>query len=930
MQRVIFTIAARNYLAHVRCLMRSVERFHPEARRVLILADRPESPYELQNERFEVITSDCLDIPDSRRFHFQYNLLELCTAIKPYAARAAFERYDAEQVIYFDPDIVLYGAVDGVFAALESGHNIALTPHLLEPSDLTTRPSDLDILRSGVYNLGFLALSRTPTTECFLDWLSGRLHRHCVIAPDQGIFVDQKWMDLAPSIFPGVAVLRDPGLNVAYWNLHQRRITSSDGAYYADGNPLLFFHFSGFNPDRIDEVSHHQDRFTLGTIGAAAELLVDYRRRLIAGGYEAVAGLPAFYSRFDNGVPIPDALRRSQVIPETARASRIDPFSDDGYREYLAYWNSRVFDDQGRPSRVTRAVYRLYQLSPRLQREMPNVPGEDDLRLIEYMRSSGALPPDLAEAQPDHDKESWPPFPAICSQLLWAEESGLCNPARADLVEWFNQLRPLQDHLRPAPRLLKAIYEDRKDLRVAFPVETDEGYLSLLHWYLTSGRVEYGLDDDLLASAEALWAEATASLPERSARWRRQAAKGLARAAGSARRVLLPAGSIESALSMRSLLLPVNRSRKRRTQRPFGLNLIGDLSAPSGIGEAARSTMRAAREAGIPLHLEDVEARQAKGRAHAARKYYFNLFHCNADIAPLVVSQSGGLIDSCFNIAHWVWETETLPEKWSKSFRLFNEIWTPSRFCVEAIAKRSPVPVLRVPYCIDPGTAQVQPVELSRFGLSGGDFLFLCGFDTLSVPERKNPFGVIEAFKRAFPAPGNCRLVLKVNNSRLAAELMQRLREAAEGAAVTFVEGTLTRQETSELIAACDCLVSLHRAEGYGLMLAEAMVMDKPVICTNYSGNTDFATSSSAFLVDYSLTPVGPGSPPYDEDVLWAEPSVDDAARQMRIVRENPIIRKQIAEAGRKLILAEFSPAALGAKIDARLRFLYEQDEEGF
>jgi glycosyltransferase involved in cell wall biosynthesis len=298
------------------------------------------------------------------------------------------------------------------------------------------------------------------------------------------------------------------------------------------------------------------------------------------------------------------------------------------------------------------------------------------------------------------------------------------------------------------------------------------------------------------------------------------------------------------------------------------------------------------------LHLEEIGAKPADGRANAGRKYYFNLFHCNADTALTVVSHSGRPTDAYFDISHWVWETETFPRKWSLSFQLFDEIWTPSRFCVEAISKRSPIPVLRVPYCIDPATRDGLSVDRSRFGLADGDFLFFCGFDTLSVPQRKNPFGVIEAFRRAFPAPGNCRLVLKVNNAHLAGELMQQLRAAAEGAAVSFIEGTLTRQETSELIAACDCLVSLHRCEGFGLMLAEAMLMRKPVICTNYSGNTDFSTAASAFLVDYSLTPVGPGCAPYDEDVLWAEPSIDDAARQMRIVRENTILREQVAEAG--------------------------------
>jgi glycosyltransferase involved in cell wall biosynthesis len=197
--------------------------------------------------------------------------------------------------------------------------------------------------------------------------------------------------------------------------------------------------------------------------------------------------------------------------------------------------------------------------------------------------------------------------------------------------------------------------------------------------------------------------------------------------------------------------------------------------------------------------------------------------------------------------------------------------------------------------------------------------VFLTAFDVLSVVERKNPGAVVNAFRLACTRNKGLRLVVKVNNARLCSEAVQVLRQAAGDLPVTFLEETLDRDEMNALIAVCDCFVSLHRSEGFGLALAEAMAFGKPVIATAYSGNMDFTTPSNAFLVSYSMTRVGTGCGPYDPEGEWTEPDVHEAARQMKLVVECQDAARKRAVAGQEFVRNYLSPEVIGAKMRQRL-----------
>jgi glycosyltransferase involved in cell wall biosynthesis len=257
------------------------------------------------------------------------------------------------------------------------------------------------------------------------------------------------------------------------------------------------------------------------------------------------------------------------------------------------------------------------------------------------------------------------------------------------------------------------------------------------------------------------------------------------------------------------------------------------------------------------------------------------------------------------------------------AFDPYEEIWTSSTFCQEAIARVSPIPVVHIPHAI----SFEPPPTMGRayFGLPSDRFLFLTLFDMLSVFDRKNPLGAVEAFIRAFGNDSSAQLIVKINNAKTHPDHLKTLQERIAGYPITIIDATFTRDETYGLMNACDCVISLHRSEGFGLTLAEAMFLGKPVIATAYSGNMDFTRFDNSFLVGYRLKPVGKHNDPYDEDVLWADPSIEQAAEHMRTIIGNPETRQKLAVAGQEFVRRRLSPEAVGRQMAERLHMIKGQ-----
>ncbi len=331
--RAIFTIVSNNYLHYARTLMQSVAVHQPDCSRFCVVVDGDPTAARQHSSEFEAILVETLGLPDPELFTFRYSILEMNTAVKPWGFAALFERGFTE-VVYLDPDIRVYHPLTEVFGLLGTNADVVLTPHLLAPMADDGHPNEMEIRRAGTYNLGFCALAARGEVPSFLDWWCSKLVDQCVVEPTEGIFVDQSWIDLVPGLFARVQVLRHPGYNVAYWNIAQRPLRSFEGRWEVLGVPLVFFHYSGFDANHPERFSKFQDRFTLGTVGPAQGLALDYAEQLIANGAREARRAPYAFATFDDGrTLIPDSFRRAWRKNPGLRAKLgIDPFS---HREIL-------------------------------------------------------------------------------------------------------------------------------------------------------------------------------------------------------------------------------------------------------------------------------------------------------------------------------------------------------------------------------------------------------------------------------------------------------------------------------------------------------------------------------------------------------------------------------------------------------------------
>lgn len=357
-----------------------------------------------------------------------------------------------------------------------------------------------------------------------------------------------------------------------------------------------------------------------------------------------------------------------------------------------------------------------------------------------------------------------------------------------------------------------------------------------------------------------------------------------------------------------------------------GANIAGFIESGHGVGEAVRSNIRAFDAAKIPYVLNNVEsaARQAAADFSVfsdSNPYAINLIHVNAEQVPEFFLQKGRrYFDGKYNVGYWVWELADFPREWVAYFDHYHEIWTASQFCVDAISKVAPIPVVRVPHAIH--MEKINALPLGHFGLRDDTFVFLSAFDFLSFFERKNPLALIRAFRQAFGADEKVQLVLKCSNSSANAKAFERMKEFTKGSRVTIIDAFLPKGDLNALFSLADCYVSLHRAEGFGLPLAEAMYLGKPVLATGYSGNIDFMTVNNSFLIKYRLLEIEEDIGPYRKGSVWADPDVDHAAELMRYVYEHRETGQQIGGVASEDIRSQYSPGQIGHRIRERMRVI--------
>lgn len=358
------------------------------------------------------------------------------------------------------------------------------------------------------------------------------------------------------------------------------------------------------------------------------------------------------------------------------------------------------------------------------------------------------------------------------------------------------------------------------------------------------------------------------------------------------------------------------------------VNYVGYLRSHIGVGEAARQSIAALEAAGVAVRTHDISAdaaapigNYAVPGARPAGAAAVTILGCNADVLPGVLEALPGDMRDTYRIGCWYWETPCFPEQWANRFDLVDEIWVASRFVADAIREKATVPVLVMPPMVRPPPPRRDRAWLATLlpEVTADEFVFLFQFDVASVPFRKNPEGAIAAFSQAFSPEEPVRLVLKLLNGHAEPRLVDALRSAAAGQRVSLLDTALERADSFRLLATADSFVSLHRSEGFGLSIAEAMAYELPVVTTGWSGNADFTTDDNAAIVPCDVVPAALAHGPYPAGTPWAEPRLDVAAQLMRRVWTDRAWREAIGQAGAATVAQRYSAATVGTAMRERL-----------
>jgi glycosyltransferase involved in cell wall biosynthesis len=763
-----FSICSLNYLHYARTLAQSLAAADPSAEFFLFVADRWDERTVPPPPGLRAIALDALRIPHLPDMAFRYGVLEFNTALKALCIEFLFRQQGYGRVIYLDPDIYVLKPLSHVTRALAEGAECVLTPHITQPIDDGRLPSEIDIMRAGVFNLGFCAFADSPEARAFIAWWRGKLATDCVVDLARGIFVDQTYCAMAPAFIARTTVLRHPGYNLAYWNLPYLPVTRTETGYCAAGEPLHFVHFSGIQLQDPDLVSRHQDRFRRADLGELRPVYDDYLRRLSANN----AGPGGFYSNIPYGFGV------------TQSGLRIEPWMRRHYRKL--------------------------------------------------------------------------------------------HPAPAAGLDPFSL---------PADYWVAA---DQKE-RIAAAVPTDGHALTVLSQLVRSPR--------LLAKSivRALYQGGERA----DDYWRRRVSARVTRHAAAA----------------------------VATSPEPGAAIYGFFSAATGIGQAARDAALALKATGHPISCHDVGPRPIANAVPfdvepgIGNRFDTALLWLNADnttrLHDFVAAEA---LAGRRRIGQWVWELPVFPAMWARAFDQVDEVGTPTADVAWVVAPPTGKPVHIVPYAVEAPAPVDADAARAGLGVRDDEVLFACLFDPRSYVTRKNPHAVVRAFIDAFPDDrAGARLLVK-----WVAETSTQLHElevlARSHRGITLMGRTLTRAEIWQIHAACDVHVSLHRAEGFGLNIAEAMAMGKLAIVTNFSGNTDFTAAGNALLVDFIMRRVQGHEYPCGEGQWWAEPSHEAAVEAMRMAHRDGALRRRLGERARQDIAALFSPAVVGRRMADLIR----------
>ena len=358
-----------------------------------------------------------------------------------------------------------------------------------------------------------------------------------------------------------------------------------------------------------------------------------------------------------------------------------------------------------------------------------------------------------------------------------------------------------------------------------------------------------------------------------------------------------------------------------------GVNVIGLFQYSVGLGEAARQTFSCLAGGSIPVAAVNAPMVVNSGKSREGDipettqrlHYSINVFHLNPpEMMRLYRPWKRAFRNGQYNIAYWFYELARFPDDWLQGFYGIDEIWVATEFVYEAVKKASTVPVYVVPTAVV--VKAPENIDRASFGIPDSAFCVLSIFDLNSHRLRKNPEAAIKAFQLACREVQDLHLILKVNNSEMNLESMQVLSSLLKGMDnVTMITEFLSREDLTMLQACADVFISLHRSEGLGLNLLECMLLGKPVIATNWSGNTDFMNADNSCPVDYELVLVEETFGPYEKGQTWAEPAVEHAAEYIQMLAGDRDLCHQMGDAAKQTVEQMYSPERVRSSMEKRL-----------
>jgi glycosyltransferase involved in cell wall biosynthesis len=763
------TICAANYLPFAKTLANSFLKFHPDSKFYLLLVDGDVSEITIDlGPKTTIIKPSDLDLDPEvfMRMAIYYDVTELSTALKPLGLKYLLDT-GSEIAIYLDPDIEVFSELVEIPKHLQSA-NIALTPHSLHgfPKD-ELRPTARDIMASGTFNLGFIAVKNSDQSYEFLSWWNEKLIFDCISDVENNLFTDQRWIDFVPSYY-SFSVIREYSYNVAYWNLHERKITKVDSEYYVNSSPLRFFHFSGYSPNKPWILSKHvadKPRVVISSNSLLKELAENYGNSAVKHGWDIKSSLGYGYAKLNEQIMLTPRIRkryRQEVIEATKGKCDFPPLANDSQESVLAWLNKQI------------------------------------------------------------------------------PESGRLNVSLFD------------------------VWKGQPDLQAAFPLALGKDAKRLVWW-----AHKYGIGEGKIN-------ESTIKIYETPM----QAAKS-------------------------SNELPLTKK--------LGVNVAGYFKGEFGVGQFGRLVARASIASGLPVTTlvnRRTESRQDEEFEFTDSKAFYpvTIGSINADQFALWLEEIPSKVKSHSKfVGVWAWEIESFPKHMHTAFDYVDEVWAISSFVRDSIQPHTRKPVLVFP-CPIIAPSISEKLDRSAIGLSEKDEFNLFMFDYFSIFKRKNPLDLIEAHILAFPDESGPKLIIKTINGQSHASQQEQLRYAVGTRTdIIIINSYMSREQLHSLLSECQTYISLHRSEGYGLTLAEAMSLGKPVIATGYSGNMDFMKPGNSILVPFELVPVGQDAFPYPEDSRWAQPDIEFAANSMRQLSADESLRSRLGDRARIDVAAEFT-----------------------